>query len=60
MDEVELSLLNDEERHQAGQGFSDGFPSAEGKRPFSPKDKKAMLLLIILCKHTILLPSGVS
>jgi PAT family acetyl-CoA transporter-like MFS transporter 1 len=50
MDEVELSLLGEEDRQRAAVGLSDEFPSdVDPKRPFSARDKRAMSLLIVLC-----------
>ncbi|KAI0757425.1 MFS general substrate transporter [Daedaleopsis nitida] len=52
IDEVELSLLGEEERRAAAAGSSveDGqYPAqADGKKPFSARDKQAIVLLIIL------------
>ena len=49
MDEVELSLLGEAERLQAAQGTNLEDGQSE-KRPMSAKDKRAIVLLIILCK----------
>lgn len=50
-DDVELSLLGEEERRRAAQGMEDGLdgvlPSST-KKPMSTKDKKAVVLLCIL------------
>ncbi|THH15834.1 hypothetical protein EW146_g4704 [Bondarzewia mesenterica] len=52
MDEVELSLLNEDERRLAGAGVDefDGFPAGVGKAKstLTGEDKKAMALLSIL------------
>ena len=53
-DDVELSLLGEQERRQAALGIDSA--DVEGvreklKAPLSTKDKKAMALLIILCTH---------
>lgn len=54
-DEVELNLLDEEDRRQAAQGLGEteeqGFLNgSEAKRPMSAKDKRGMVLLIILCE----------
>lgn len=51
---VELSLLNEEERYQAARDFDD-MQELNGnvKHPISSKDKRAMVLLCILCKSSI-------
>jgi PAT family acetyl-CoA transporter-like MFS transporter 1 len=50
-DEVELALLGDEERERAAVGVdSDGIDTHTTKRPLSTKDKKAMVLLCVLCE----------
>lgn len=46
-DEVELSLLGEDERREAALGLSEDRPS---KRSLSTRDKNAMTLLIILCE----------
>lgn len=55
MDEVELSLLSEVERHEAEDGLTVeeeqeylGQPGAKG--PVSSRDKRAIILLIILCE----------
>jgi len=55
-EEVEMSLLAEEERARAGAGFADGNGRLEAKHkvPLSPEDKRAMVLLCVLC--TCLLP----
>jgi MFS transporter, PAT family, solute carrier family 33 (acetyl-CoA transportor), member 1 len=54
-EEVELSLLGEAERRQAATGLDGeddvGYTS---KRPVSSKDKRAMVLLCVLCKSFIL------
>lgn len=49
-EDVELSLLGEDERRQAGQGLEDDVlpPRSAGKKPMSTKDKRAMVLLCIL------------
>jgi len=49
-DEVELSLLGEQERRQAALGV-DSADVEKPRVPLSTKDKKAMALLIILCTH---------
>lgn len=53
MDEVELSLLGEEERLQAARGLSleeeQEYLAQSEKKPMSSKDKKAIALLVILC-----------
>lgn len=58
--DVELSLLGDEDRRQAAQGLGEteeqGFPGGpEAKHPLSTKDKRGMVLLIVLCEYAVLL-----
>lgn len=54
-DEVELSLLGDDERLQAAQGMSleeeQVYSTHPEKRPMSTKDKRAIALLVILCDY---------
>lgn len=54
-DEVELSLLGEEERRQAANGLGEteeqGFPAPEVKRPMTNKDKRGIALLIVLCEY---------
>jgi len=49
-EEVEMSLLAEEERARAGAGFADenGRLEAKHKVPLSPEDKRAMVLLCVL------------
>ena len=49
VDEVELSLLGEDERRQAALGLPSEDASGS-KRSLSTRDKKAMTLLIILCE----------
>lgn len=54
VDEVELSLLNEDERRAAAADLSLEEEQAylaqpDGKRPISARDKQAIVLLIILC-----------
>jgi len=52
-DDLELNLLGENERREARQGVeepdSDSTDDA-AKRPISSKDKRAMVLLCVLCK----------
>lgn len=50
-EEVEMSLLSGYERSRAGPGFADenGYIEAKPKAPFSLEDKRAMVLLCVLC-----------
>ena len=52
MEEVELTLLEEDEQRQAAVGVSDGGPAMAGrpKPPMSAKDKRSMFLLCILCE----------
>jgi hypothetical protein len=53
MDEVELTLLDEEERTRAANGFGhgDGTPTTpKGKRPLTAQDKREMVLLSVLCE----------
>lgn len=51
-EEVELALLGDEERERAAVGVdSDEVDNPATKRPLSTKDKKAMVLLCVLCEY---------
>ena len=53
-DEVELSLLGDQERRQAALGVDSADVEEvreKPKVPLSTKDKKAVALLIVLCTH---------
>jgi hypothetical protein len=47
--EVELSLLGEEERHAAANGLDDVEDELPLKRDVSSKDKRAMVLLVVLC-----------
>ena len=54
IDEVELSLLGEEERRAAAADLSveeeqEYLAQVDGKKHFSARDKQAMVLLIILC-----------
>lgn len=50
-EDVELSLLGEEERRQAAAGLDQEYGAPDdSKRPLSAKDKKAMVLLSVLCK----------
>ena len=53
-EEVELTLLEEDERRQAAFGVSDGDSVRAGrpkqKRPMSTKDKRSMGLLCTLCE----------
>ena len=56
-DEVELNLLDEEDRRLAAQGLGEteeqGFRNgSEAKRQMSAKDRRGMILLIILCECT--------
>ncbi len=54
-DDVELELLNEEERVQSARdfGYANGTSAVEqediSKKPISPKDKRNMVLLCVLC-----------
>lgn len=52
--DVELSLLDANERHEASNGFvvaeEDYGGDPESRRPLSSKDKRAMVLLVFLCE----------
>lgn len=52
MEEVELTLLEEDERRQAAVGVSDEEPATAGrpKPPMSAKDKRSMFLLCTLCE----------
>lgn len=45
-EEVEMSLLGDEERRHADAGFAE---HTKHKAPLSSEDKRAMVLLCVLC-----------
>lgn len=51
---VELSLLGEEERHEASRGLDDAEDTHDSKKAIGTKDKKAMVLLCILCKFLAL------
>jgi hypothetical protein len=49
-DDVELNLLDENARHEASNGFVEDYGGGlESKRPLSSKDKRAMVLLVLLC-----------
>jgi len=54
-DSVEMSLLDEDDRRQASAGILDR-PEEEHvtdlKKPMSAKDKRAMVLLCVLCEFT--------
>lgn len=51
---VELSLLGEEERHQASRGLDDAEDApTDSKKAIGAKDKRAMVLLCILCTFCI-------
>jgi len=57
-DNVELALLNEEERLRSARAFQDDDSVAsEGedvsKRPISGKDKRGMVLLCVLCASRV-------
>lgn len=58
-DEVELSLLGEDERRQAAIGLTleeeQEYLAQAEKKPVSTKDKKAIALLIILCEFNFIL-----
>ena len=54
-DDLELSLLNDEERIRSARDFGDDSSSVtesetDLKKPISAKDKRQMVLLCVLCE----------
>ena len=52
MEDVELSLLDDEQQRQADVGLPTDRPHARrSKHSFSAKDKRAMVLLVVLCEY---------
>jgi len=55
-EEIELSLLDEEERLRAAEGLevAEEEDVYAAKRPMSSKDKRAMVLLCILCKCHLL------
>ena len=51
VDEVELSLLGEDERRQAAQGAEEyPPPPPAASKAISPKDKRAIALLVVLCE----------
>lgn len=54
-DGVQLNLLGEEERRQAAHGVDDEVhpPSNIEKKSMSPEDKRAMVLLCVLCKPLV-------
>ena len=57
-DEVELSLLSESDRRAAASDLTleeeqEYLAQADGKRPFSARDKQAVVLLIILCAYCL-------
>jgi hypothetical protein len=58
-DEVELTLLGEEERRQAALGLEEARESKEVKRPLSARDKRAMVLLSVLCMCAFFVMSAV-
>lgn len=50
-DEVELSLLNEDDR-RAAAGDGTPSPASKSKQGVSAKDKRAMALLVVLCEST--------
>jgi hypothetical protein len=58
--EVEMSLLGEDERRRARLGFAneDGRLHVTHKAPLSPEDKRAMALLCVLCTSPIFIFSG--
>lgn len=54
MEEIELSLLTSEERRRASAGLSlDDAYVSKGKAGMSSKDKRGMILLIVLCECSL-------
>lgn len=54
-DDLELSLLDDEERLRSARDFGDDTSSvteseSDSKKPISAKDKRQMVLLCVLCE----------
>jgi MFS transporter, PAT family, solute carrier family 33 (acetyl-CoA transportor), member 1 len=51
-EELEMSLLEEDDRKRADAGFADesGHLEAKHKAPLSTEDKRAMVLLCILCE----------
>lgn len=52
-DEMELGLLGDEERRQAARGLEDmdDLHARDVKTAVTTEDKKAMVLLVVLCAY---------
>ena len=52
-DDVELELLNEEERRLAERDIDEPVEhhEAHAKKPISAKDKRSMVLLCVLCKN---------
>lgn len=53
--DVELSLLDEEERNQAARGLGEAeelgyITESDAKHPISAKDQRGMALLVILCE----------
>jgi MFS transporter, PAT family, solute carrier family 33 (acetyl-CoA transportor), member 1 len=48
-EEVEMSLLAEDERRRADAGFEEEYAGAKHKAPLSSEDKRAMALLCTLC-----------
>jgi len=59
-EEVEMSLLGQDERRRARPGFADGdrHLHVTHKAPLSPEDKRAMVLLCVLCTSPFFISSG--
>jgi len=55
-EEVELTLLEDDERHQAAIGVYDdhSLRASRPKPPMSTRDKRSMGLLCILCEFSVI------
>ena len=52
-EDVELNLLNEDERLRAREGLEPASDEISEKRPISGKDKRAMVLLSILCGFSV-------
>jgi MFS transporter, PAT family, solute carrier family 33 (acetyl-CoA transportor), member 1 len=53
-DEVQMSLLGEEEQRQAAAGaLEDEEVPGHEKRPLSAKDKRGIVLLIVLCAYPL-------
>ncbi|KAI0253362.1 acetyl-coenzyme A transporter 1-domain-containing protein [Lactifluus subvellereus] len=61
-EEVEMSLLEEDDRRRADPGFMDesGHLEAKHKAPLSTEDKRAMVLLCILCSIPFILREHLS